>query len=42
MNDELFNRFESLTFDDVLIVPGYTEVLPRRRMCGPGWPPTSS
>src|SRR5687768_1291839 len=28
MNDELFNRFESLTFDDVLIVPGYTEVLP--------------
>ncbi len=28
MNDELFNQFESLTFDDVLIVPGYTEVLP--------------
>jgi IMP dehydrogenase len=28
MNDELFSRFESLTFDDVLIVPGYTEVLP--------------
>jgi IMP dehydrogenase len=28
MNDELFNRFEALTFDDVLIVPGYTEVLP--------------
>ncbi len=28
MNDELFNRYESLTFDDVLIVPGYTEVLP--------------
>lgn len=28
MNKELFNRFESLTFDDVLIVPGYTEVLP--------------
>ena len=28
MNEELFNRFESLTFDDVLIVPGYTEVLP--------------
>jgi IMP dehydrogenase len=28
MNDELFNRFESLTFDDVLVVPGYTEVLP--------------
>ncbi len=27
-NGELFNRFESLTFDDVLIVPGYTEVLP--------------
>ena len=28
MNEELFNTFESLTFDDVLIVPGYTEVLP--------------
>ena len=28
MNEELFNRYESLTFDDVLIVPGYTEVLP--------------
>src|SRR4029077_1581252 len=28
MNDELFTRFEALTFDDVLIVPGYTEVLP--------------
>jgi len=28
MNSELFNKFEALTFDDVLIVPGYTEVLP--------------
>ena len=28
MNEELFSRFESLTFDDLLIVPGYTEVLP--------------
>jgi IMP dehydrogenase len=28
MNDELFNRYEALTFDDVLVVPGYTEVLP--------------
>jgi len=28
MNEELFKSFESLTFDDVLIVPGYTEVLP--------------
>src|SRR3990172_933701 len=28
MNDELFNSFEALTFDDILIVPGYTEVLP--------------
>ncbi len=28
MNEELFNKFDSLTFDDVLIVPGYTEVLP--------------
>lgn len=30
MNEELFNRFEALTFDDVLIVPGYSEVLPDR------------
>ncbi len=28
MNDELFSRFEALTFDDVLVVPGYAEVLP--------------
>jgi IMP dehydrogenase len=28
MNEELFTRFDSLTFDDVLIVPGYTEILP--------------
>jgi IMP dehydrogenase len=28
MNEELFHKFEALTFDDVLIVPGYTEVLP--------------
>jgi IMP dehydrogenase len=28
MNEELFNSFDSLTFDDVLIVPGYTEILP--------------
>ena len=28
MNEELFDKFDSLTFDDVLIVPGYTEVLP--------------
>jgi len=28
MNEELFNRFEALTFDDVLIAPGYTEMLP--------------
>jgi len=28
MNEELFQSFDSLTFDDVLIVPGYTEVLP--------------
>jgi IMP dehydrogenase len=26
--DELFNGSEALTFDDVLIIPGYTEVLP--------------
>src|SRR5437773_400621 len=28
MNETLFNHFEALTFDDVLIVPGYTEALP--------------
>jgi len=28
MNEKLFDTFESLTFDDVLIVPGYSEVLP--------------
>ena len=28
MNEELFDRYDSLTFDDVLIIPGYTEVLP--------------
>jgi IMP dehydrogenase len=28
MNEELFNEATALTFDDVLIVPGYTEVLP--------------
>ena len=28
MNDELFSRFEALTFDDVLVVPSYAEVLP--------------
>ncbi len=28
MNEELFDNFDALTFDDVLVVPGYTEVLP--------------
>jgi len=28
MNEDLFTEFEALTFDDVLIVPGYTEILP--------------
>lgn len=28
MNEELFNHFEVLTFDDVLVEPGYAEVLP--------------
>jgi IMP dehydrogenase len=27
-NAELFDRFEALTFDDVVIVPGYSETLP--------------
>ena len=28
MNEELFSALESLTFDDVLVMPGYSEVLP--------------
>jgi len=28
MNEELFSQFEALTFDDVLIVPGYSSILP--------------
>jgi IMP dehydrogenase len=28
MNEELFDKYEALTFDDLLIVPGYTEILP--------------
>src|SRR5512143_75459 len=28
MNEDLFKVNEALTFDDVLIVPGYSEVLP--------------
>jgi IMP dehydrogenase len=28
MNDKLFDTFDALTFDDLLIVPGYSEVLP--------------
>jgi IMP dehydrogenase len=27
-NDQLFDRFEALTFDDVVIIPGYSSVLP--------------
>jgi IMP dehydrogenase len=27
-NDELFDRYEALTFDDVVVIPGYSEVLP--------------
>lgn len=28
INDYLFDRFTALTFDDVVVVPGYSEVLP--------------
>jgi IMP dehydrogenase len=28
LNAELFDRFTALTFDDVVVVPGYSEVLP--------------
>ncbi len=39
MNEELFAKNESLTFDDLLIVPGYSEILPsevdvRARLAG--------
>jgi IMP dehydrogenase len=27
-NDQLFDRFEALTFDDVVVIPGYSSVLP--------------
>ena len=27
-NDQLFDRFEALTFDDVVVIPGYSNVLP--------------
>ena len=30
MNDTIFNEGEALTFDDVLIVPGFAEVLPNQ------------
>ena len=28
MNEEIFSLFESLTFDDLLVEPGYSEILP--------------
>ncbi|HNJ98652.1 MAG TPA: IMP dehydrogenase, partial [Ilumatobacteraceae bacterium] len=28
INDDLFDRYEALTFDDVVVVPGYSDVLP--------------
>jgi len=28
VNDEIFQQLDALTFDDLLVVPGYTEVLP--------------
>ena len=27
-NHEVFDRFEGLTFDDVVLVPGFSDVLP--------------
>ena len=27
-NDALFDRFEALTFDDVVVIPGYSTTLP--------------
>jgi IMP dehydrogenase len=40
MNEEIFNQVEALTFDDVLIVPGYTEVLPNETKIGTQLTPT--
>ena len=42
MNEEIFTPFESLTFDDLLIEPGYSEILPsqtevRGRLAGDLW-----
>jgi IMP dehydrogenase len=42
MNEELFSAFDSLTFDDLLVVPGYSEVLPsqtavKARLAGDIW-----
>jgi IMP dehydrogenase len=28
INDQLFDRFEALTFDDVVVIPGFSETLP--------------
>lgn len=28
VNDDLFDRFEALTFDDVVVIPGWSETLP--------------
>ena len=28
LNDKLFDRYEALTFDDVVVIPGYSETLP--------------
>jgi IMP dehydrogenase len=42
MNEELFSSLDSLTFDDLLVVPGYSEILPsqtevRARLAGEIW-----
>jgi IMP dehydrogenase len=42
MNEEIFSLFESLTFDDLLVEPGYSEILPsqtdvRGRLAGELW-----
>jgi IMP dehydrogenase len=42
MNEDLFSTYDSLTFDDLLVVPGYSEVLPsqtrvRARLAGDVW-----
>jgi hypothetical protein len=41
-NDDFFDRFEALTFDDVVVVPGYSETLPDAVDTSARFAPTSN